>query len=117
MKRIGKAAIELLISLGYPALISLFAFSLLVFTSQPRPDGTPAIGDAQTIVYCVIAAVSFIGIILYGVWDWDREPIAGFLYRLVFIVLRIVVTPIFFLPFLIIWTYFLGGIFAMFGLL
>ena len=117
MKRIGRTAIEIIISLGYPALISLLSISFLVFTSQPSPDGTPAIGNTQSIVYCVIAISSFVAIILYGVWDWDREPIAGFVYRLLFFALRIAVIPVFFFPFLFIWTYVLSGIFALFGIL
>jgi len=117
MKRIGKAAIELLVSLGYPALLALLALSLSVFTAQPNLDGSPAVSDSAAIVFSVIAIASFIGIIFYGVWDWDREPIAGFLYRLMYCALRIVVTPILFTPFFVVWIFVLDVINLLFKLI
>jgi hypothetical protein len=108
MKRILQ---EILISLGYPAILSAGFFALLPLTGQPNPDGSPALSDFQFWICVGIALGALVGVIIYAVWDFDRDFEPGFWRRLLQIVLRVAFVMLFFGPFI----FFYMILFTIFG--
>lgn len=97
--------IELLISLGYAVLLAFGASCFLVVTAHG--------GDGYHFNYIVgnilmvLGSLSFIGTIVFAVWDWDRDEIENVLQRVLCIAMRIATVIICFYPLLLLCSYLL----------